>query len=391
MKYFKEVKSLEDLKKQFKKLAMKHHPDRGGDQEIMKAINNEYDKLFPIWKAKDNIKSDETSESTRNEFYTRNGWKGENYNRNLSTKEIAKKIREQLKEEFSDCKFSVITRTYSGGSSIDVRLMEASENVLAEGIKADNITGTMISSSGSEYLNEYGNTIAQKVNEIIDSYRFDDSDSMIDYFNTNFYGFFYIGKWDKPFQVVYREKKQSKSTNTTKENSKETSNEFEIVENIEKNGIELYFKGIPDANFRQQLKENGFKWNPKKKCWYAKKTNDIMNFLNSLTSDKEDNKPETPADTIEKIINDLDLETGKDFSYYFNIIKENNIEKDSLQAEVIKYHLFKYGNPSITALVSWCDKYNLNKDLPATEIKHQVANIIYQRILNDLNDGQMVV
>lgn len=102
-------------------------------------------------------------------------------------------------------------------------------------------------------------------------------------------------------------------------------------------------------------------------------------------------KPETPADTIEKIINDLNLETGKDFSYYFNIIKENNIEKDSLQAEVIKYHLFKYGNPSITALVSWCDKHNLNKDLPVIKIKHQVANIIYQRILNDLNDGQMIV
>ena len=106
---------------------------------------------------------------------------------------------------------------------------------------------------------------------------------------------------------------------------------------------------------------------------------------------KEDNKPETPADTIEKIINDLNLEINKDFSYYFNIIKENNIEKDSLQAEVIKYHLFKYGNPSITALVSWCDKHNLNKDLPATEIKHQVANIIYQKILNELNDGQMVI
>ena len=76
MKYFKNVNSLEDLKKQFKKLAFKHHPDRGGDAEIMKAVNNEYDMLFPIWKNRDNIKTEETAESTRNEFYTQNGWKG---------------------------------------------------------------------------------------------------------------------------------------------------------------------------------------------------------------------------------------------------------------------------------------------------------------------------
>lgn len=387
MKYFKEVQSLEDLKKQFKKLAMKHHPDRGGDQETMKAINNEYDKLFPIWKAKDNIKSDETSESTRNEFYTRNGWKGDNYDRNLTTTEVAKRIRKQLKDEFSDCKFSVTTKTYSGGSSIDVCLMEAPANVLAEGVKADDVTGIVVN-GGSKYLNEYGNAIAQKVNEIIDSYRFDDSDFMIDYFNTNFYGFFYIGKWDKPFQVVAREKKQSK---TTKESATETSNEFEIVENTEKNGIELYFKGVPDANFRQQLKENGFKWNPKKKCWWVKKTDGVMNFLDSLISDKKDDKLETPADIIEKIINDLSLETGKDFSYYFDIIDENNIEKDSLKYNVIEYHLFKYGRPSMISLIDWCDTYNLDKILPAEEISQEISDIIYQKILNDLNDGQIVV
>lgn len=389
--YFNNVKSLEDLKKQFKQLAMKHHPDRGGDAETMKAINNEYDRLFPIWKAKDKVNNSETSESTRSEFYTRNGWKGENYNRNLSTKEIAKKIREELKIEFSDCKFSVIIKTYSGGSSIYVTLMEAPKNVLAKDIKTDNITGIIIGRNGSKYLNEYGNTIAKKVNEIIDSYRLDDSDSMIDYFHTNFYGFFYIGKWDKPFQVVYREKKQSKTTkDNSKESSTETSNEFEIVENIEKNGIELYFKGIPDADFRQQLKENGFKWNPKKKCWYAKKSDDIMDFLNSLTGNKDDNIPETPAETIEKIINDLHLEKGEDFSYYFDIIKENNIEKDSLKANVIKYHLFRYGRPSIVALIDWCDKCNLDKLLPAEEISQEIADIIYQKIIDSLNDGQMV-
>jgi len=47
MKYFNNPKTLEELKKQYRELALKHHPDMGGNTETMKAINNEYDKLFP--------------------------------------------------------------------------------------------------------------------------------------------------------------------------------------------------------------------------------------------------------------------------------------------------------------------------------------------------------
>ena len=38
MSYFKKIQSLDDLKEQFKKLAREHHPDAGGDGEIMKQI-----------------------------------------------------------------------------------------------------------------------------------------------------------------------------------------------------------------------------------------------------------------------------------------------------------------------------------------------------------------
>ncbi len=46
MKYFNNPKTLEELKKQYKSLALKHHPDIGGDVETMKAINAEYDVIF---------------------------------------------------------------------------------------------------------------------------------------------------------------------------------------------------------------------------------------------------------------------------------------------------------------------------------------------------------
>lgn len=52
--------TLEELKKQYRKLVFKHHPDKGGDAEKMKAINNEYDKLFKILKDVHQTKDGET-------------------------------------------------------------------------------------------------------------------------------------------------------------------------------------------------------------------------------------------------------------------------------------------------------------------------------------------
>jgi len=52
--------TLEELKAQYRKLAMQHHPDRGGDIEAMKAINNEYDQLFPLLKDIHQTKGGET-------------------------------------------------------------------------------------------------------------------------------------------------------------------------------------------------------------------------------------------------------------------------------------------------------------------------------------------
>lgn len=44
--WFNNPKSVEELKKQYKKLAIENHPDRGGSTEAMQEINAEYDRLF---------------------------------------------------------------------------------------------------------------------------------------------------------------------------------------------------------------------------------------------------------------------------------------------------------------------------------------------------------
>ena len=47
---FKDCKTIEELKKAYFKMAMKNHPDKGGDTETMKHINNEYARFQKVLK-----------------------------------------------------------------------------------------------------------------------------------------------------------------------------------------------------------------------------------------------------------------------------------------------------------------------------------------------------
>jgi hypothetical protein len=44
--FFANCTTLDEVKKRYKELAMKHHPDRGGDTATMQGINLEYEKLI---------------------------------------------------------------------------------------------------------------------------------------------------------------------------------------------------------------------------------------------------------------------------------------------------------------------------------------------------------
>ena len=62
MKWFNNPETLEDLKKQYKKLAFQNHPDRGGKTSDMQEINAEYEALFSRLK--------DTHKNAEGEFYT---------------------------------------------------------------------------------------------------------------------------------------------------------------------------------------------------------------------------------------------------------------------------------------------------------------------------------
>ncbi len=48
MKWFKNPSTMEELRKQYRKLMKENHPDVGGTEEAAKEINAEYDRLYAI-------------------------------------------------------------------------------------------------------------------------------------------------------------------------------------------------------------------------------------------------------------------------------------------------------------------------------------------------------
>ena len=60
MTYFRNIRTLEELRKEYKRLVKENHPDNGGDLEAIKMINVEYEKAM---------------ESLKNADETENAWK----------------------------------------------------------------------------------------------------------------------------------------------------------------------------------------------------------------------------------------------------------------------------------------------------------------------------
>lgn len=85
--FFKEVKTLDELKKSYHKLCRKYHPDMGGDVETMQKINSEYDEMI--------------------KYFATHGNKTE---KERASKEVPEKFRKIIEKliHFSDIRIEII-------------------------------------------------------------------------------------------------------------------------------------------------------------------------------------------------------------------------------------------------------------------------------------------
>ena len=82
---------MEDLRRQYKELLKKYHPDNPqGSTEACQEINAEYDRLFKVLKDKHESKSDKTADSTNT--------KQSEYSKNMYDWENDKALREVLQK-----------------------------------------------------------------------------------------------------------------------------------------------------------------------------------------------------------------------------------------------------------------------------------------------------
>ena len=89
-RYFINVNTLEQLRRQYKDLLKRFHPDNGGSEEVMKAVNVEYDKLFKVLRDRHESKSADGQNGTDSAKST--------YNANMYDWENDKALREVLQK-----------------------------------------------------------------------------------------------------------------------------------------------------------------------------------------------------------------------------------------------------------------------------------------------------
>lgn len=165
--------------------------------------------------------------------------------RNLGLKEIAKRVRTQIKAEFPREKFSVTTEYYANGQSLHITLVASGRHIVRRFAELDGETITKYHDGGYRnnedlrqmcngsyfqlnskihgdydptvwcngcFLSEEGHGLMLRVMEIVEQYNYDNSDSQTDYFDVNFYTHLSIGGFDKPFIQVEKANTDTRST-----------------------------------------------------------------------------------------------------------------------------------------------------------------------------------
>ena len=242
-------------------------------------------------------------------FYTANGWAGTNYDSKLSTKEIAAKVRSYAKKNFPDFKFSIRTEWSIYTDSMCIELKEGTCIPFTEGSRSAE-RGYM---STMNNVKEWENELTPEMFKVLDavttyasSFRYDDSDGMQDYFDTNFY---LSIKVSDEYKIIEPKAKKSSVKPEKVEEAKEveavTVEGLEIVDYSEK-AIAVF--GDTKA-IKEQLKGLGGRFNPslnydggKRAGWiFSKKQADKVKELIAPT--------ELPALPEEIYIPELEEET----------------------------------------------------------------------------------
>lgn len=274
-------------------------------------------------------------------FYTANGWAGLNYDSKLSTKEIAAKVRSYAKKNFPDFKFSVRSEWSMYTDSMYIELKSGPCVPFVEGSRSAERGYMSTMSSVKAWEDELTPKVFAALNAVSNyasSFRYNDSDGMQDYFDTNFY--IHIEVSDE-YKVIEPKAKKSGVKPEKVEEAKDveavTAEGLEIVDYSEK-AIAVF--GDTKA-IKEQLKELGGRFNPslnyngeKRAGWIfsKKQTDKVRELLAPAKSEKEADENTDEALPLENIhLTETDNFNGV---RYYNIEGAGIITSAKVRADI---------------------------------------------------------
>lgn len=134
------------------------------------------------------------------EVYSQTEWKGPQYEevrkKRLTTTEIAKLIRKDIKKKYPKLKVSVKTEYFAGGSSINAYIKDFGFNPINPGYDPGEWASDVYNIS---MYTKKAENIMEEIKKIGNKYRYEDIDTMTDYFATSFY-------WSVGVDYQYRDK-----------------------------------------------------------------------------------------------------------------------------------------------------------------------------------------
>jgi hypothetical protein len=216
----------------------------------------------------------------------------------MNVKETAKQIRKELKEKFPFTKFSVRCER-SGSINVswtDFPTEKAVEEVVSkyEQVQRCEVTGEILS-GGNLFVFTRQEWTEEMKKKIVDEMH-------------NNYGESYLNDracWYRAFnetaEKLYNEFLQTLETKQETKQTKQNENiKTTYTLNEELNGIEITFTGIPSEEVRNELKSKGFRWSKYKKVWYAKQSEERLQFAKMLAGETEEQTEEVTKQSEEQ-------------------------------------------------------------------------------------------
>ena len=176
----------------------------------------------------------------------------------MTAAKVAQNIRTELKRKFPGVKFSVVSKTFSGGSDVCVKY-----------------TGGPAYEAVEKIVSRYQNSHADA--ECGDYIDYDPSD-----FNRVFGGvkFTFVTRLDGPANKPPK----PAPVRAPRPSSASTATPCEVSENVERNGVEIRFASIPSEDVRDDLKANGWRWSRFSKCWYNRASDEAREFAQKIAA-----------------------------------------------------------------------------------------------------------